>query len=124
MGLHKNAGLTVNQRKQIKALYEAGGVSYKKLADRFGVTIKTIEKWVKRSSPEDFKSGPKRSRSVITPEYRAAIIQYRKANPFHGPIRIAEAIKEDFGFAKRGTVLTVLQQEGLTRPKREKKASQ
>ena len=120
MGLHKNAGLTVSQRKQVKALYEAGGVSYQKLADRFGVTVATVQKWVNRDSPEDLKSGPKKPQGIITPAYRAAIVAYRTDNPFHGPIRIAEALKGEFGFANRGTVLMVLQQEGLTRPRREK----
>lgn len=122
MGLHKNSGLAVNQRRQIRVLYKAGGVSYQKLADRFGVTAKTIEKWVKRDNPEDLKSGPKQPRSVITAAYRLAIVDYRKANPYHGPIRIANALRSKFGFANRGTVLKVLQQEGLTLAKRKKNA--
>lgn len=124
MGLHKNAGLTESQRKQIKALYKAGGTSYRQLAERFGVTIKTIEKWVKRDAPNDLKSGPRHHKSIISDAYRRAIIEYRQANPFHGPIRIAEALKTEFDFANRGTVLIVLQQEGVTRAKGKKKASE
>ena len=121
MKLHKNAGLTVKQRKQVKEIYAAGGISYAKLAQRFGVSVPTIEKWVKRPSPEDLKSGPRRPKTVISDAYRKAVLDYRAEHENHGPIRIAFELKSAFAFANRGTVLKILQQARLTRPKGEKK---
>jgi len=120
MKIHKNSSLTLVQRRKIKELYDAGNTSYAKLATRFCVSIKTIEKWVKRDNPEDQKSGPKNPKTVITPEYKKAVLEYRKDNPEQGPISIAFYIKKDFAFANRGTVLKILQSASLTKPKGKK----
>jgi len=121
MGLHKNAGLTVAQRRKIKESYEAGEGSYQVLADRFNVSKSTAIKWIKRKNPEDLKSGPKNPKTVITPAYKEAVLQYRKENENHGPITIAFHLKKDFSFAHRGTVLKILQTAKLTKPKGGKK---
>jgi transposase len=97
-------------------------VSIRNLATRFGVNPTTIQRWVKRESPLDKTAAPLHPKRVITPAYRASVIRYRKENPGHGPIRIAEVLTAEFPEANRGTVLRILQQEGLTRPpKKERK---
>jgi transposase len=122
MKLHARAGLTIKQRQEVKRLHEEDGVSIRALAGRFGVQSRTILKWVKRDSPLDKSSARIKTNTVVTPEYRDAVIAYRNRFPAHGPIRIAQELESEFPWANRGTILTILQEEGLTRPpKKEKK---
>lgn len=121
MNLHRNAKLTVRQRKEIKKLYASGNYTYEQLSVRYNTSKNTVQKWAKRVSPEDKKSGPTNTKKVVTSEYRKAIIAYRKSHPNHGPIRIAFELKKTFDFANRGTVLIILQEAGLTKPKSKKK---
>lgn len=122
MKLHCQAALTLKQRQEVKRLHNEEKLSIRKLAKRFGVNPTTIQRWIKRESPLDKSTSPIRTRTVITAEYRQEVIEYRKDNPTHGPIRIAQELKARFSWANRGTVLKILQQEDLTRaPKREKK---
>ena len=122
MKLHAQAALTLNQRQEVQCLHREAKVSIRNLATRFGVNPTTIQRWVKRESPLDKTAAPLHPKSVITPRYRSSVIDYRKENPDYGPIRIAEALRAEFPEANRGTVLRILQQEGLTRPpKKERK---
>jgi len=116
MELHAQAALTVKQRQEVQRLHEDENVSIRALAQRFGVNPTTIQRWVHRESPLDLSSAPLSRGTVITPDYRAAVIAYREAHPRHGPIRIAQALRESFPQAHRGTVLSILQAQGLTRP--------
>jgi len=116
MKLHAQAALTIKQRQEVRRLHLEEGISIRKLAERFRVNPTTIQRWVYRESPLDRSSAPLKRRTVITPAYREAVVRYRKVNPHHGPIRIAYELKQDFSQANRGTVLSILQQEGLTRP--------
>lgn len=113
MKLHKNAALTIAQRKQVKTLFEKGQ-SVAALAQRFNVHETTIRRWIKRDSPLDQTSG-ERPKRVVTPEYERAVIAYRQTHPAHGPIRIAQALHRQFVFAHRGTVALILQRAGLSR---------
>ena len=121
MKLHSQAALTLRQRQKVKRLHEEG-VSIRDLAHRFRVNPTTIQRWTNRESPLDKSSAPYTPKTVITPEYRAAVIEYRMEHQNHGPIRIAQELKERFPWAHRGTVLSILQQEGLTRPPKKEKA--
>jgi hypothetical protein len=122
MKLHARAALTLNQRQEVQRLHREDKVSIRDLATRFGVNPTTIQRWVKRESPLDKTAAPIHPKSVITSLYRSSVIDYRKENPDYGPIRIAEALRAEFPEANRGTVLRILQQEGLTRPpKKERK---
>ena len=121
MKLHSQAALTLKQRQKVKRLHKEG-VSIRELAKRYGVNPTTIQRWIKRESPLDKSSTPLTLQTVITPEYRAAVIDYRMEHQNHGPIRIALELKELFPWANRGTVLSILRQEGMTRPPKGKKA--
>ena len=122
MKLHARAKLTIMQRKEIKRLHEEEKVSIRKLAERFNTSDKTIQKWVHRESPLDKSSAPLEHSTVITPEYREAVIAYRKEHPNRGPITITQALQDRFSQADRGTVLRILQSEGLTKkPAKQKK---
>ena len=115
MKQHGNAQLTIAQRKLIHELYHSGKSKKSELARRFNVNRKTIDRWVNRESFEDHPSGPKIPRTVITCEYRAAVIAHRKTHPNHGPKRIAYHLKSAFSFANRGTIQRILQQEKLSK---------
>lgn len=117
MHLHSNASLTVCQRRAAKRLFEGGGWTRAQLARKYGVSWKTVNRWVGRDSPLD-RSAPVRAKRVVTPEYEAAVIAYRQAHPHHGPIRIALALQGEFSMAHRGTAALILKQHGLT-PKKE-----
>ena len=122
MRLHANAKLTVKQREEVQRLHRVEKVSIRKLAKMFDVNATTIERWALREAPLDKTSAPLHHCTVITPEYRAAVVSFRTANPAYGPIRVADGLRESFPYAKRGTVLKILEEEGLTRPpKKERK---
>lgn len=116
MKLHAQAALTIKQRQEVRRLHSEDHVSIRRLAQRFRVNPTTIARWVHREAPLDLSSAPLERRSVITPEYRSAVVSYRHTFPHHGPIRIAQELRREFPQAHRGTVLSILQQEGLTRP--------
>lgn len=120
MKLHARAALTLKQRQHVKELHQAGQ-SIRNLAKRFGVNPSTIQRWVKRDSPLDKSSAPLTERTVITTEYRGAVVAYRKAHPNRGPIRIAHDLKATFPQANRGTILKILQEEELTTPPKKEK---
>jgi len=121
MKLHAKAALTIAQRAEVRRLHLAENRGIRALAEQFRVNATTIQRWIHRDSPLDRVSTPLRRRTVITPEYRQAVVAYRQAHPRHGPIRIAQELREEFPQAHRGTILTILQQEGLTRPKPRKR---
>ena len=116
MKLHPQAALTLKQRQRVRRLHLEEGVAVRKLAKKFRVNPTTIQRWVNRESPLDHSSAPANHYTVVTAQYRAAVVAYRKERPQHGPIRIAQQLKREFPGANRGTVLRILQQEGLTRP--------
>src|SRR5215203_3468182 len=113
MKQHANAALTVAKRKQVKQLFENKQLSIAELARRFSVHRDTVRKWIHRASPLDKVSGERKKR-VVTPEYERAVIEYRRANPNHGAIRIALSLQSRFSFANRGTVALILKKHGLT----------
>ena len=122
MRQHKNAALTIAQRIEIKRLYQQENKAVSQLALTYQVSEATIRKWTKRESPFDLPSTAHQLPGVITEPYRQAVLNYRKDQPHHGPIRIAHQLKPHYPFANRGTVLKILQEKQLTRPKQGKKA--
>jgi transposase-like protein len=118
MQLHSNAALTIAQRQQVRQLFQSGQGSLAQLARRFSVSPRTIARWARRETPHDQKAPVRAKRvvtpQVVTPQYEAAVVAYRKQNPQHGAIRIALALQEEFPQAHRGTVAALLQKHRLT----------
>lgn len=117
MKLHAQAALTVHQREEARRLHQEQGVSIRTLAKRFGVNPTTIQRWVHRQSPLDLSTAPVRRHTTITPDYRQAVLEARKADPHHGPVTIARELSERFPQANRGTVWRILHDEGKSQPK-------
>ena len=122
MRLHSQAALTIRQRIEVKRRHVEDGIPVLDLAEEFRVNPTTVQRWIGRESPLDRSSAPIQHHTVVTDRYRAAVIAYRKEHPRHGPIRIAQELRKEFSEAHRGTVLRVLQEEGLTRPQKKERA--
>ncbi len=116
MNLHARAKLTLLQRQELRRKRIEERVPLKTLAQEFHVSIPTVIKWAKAECPLDKTSAPIHHATKITSEYRAAILAYRAEHPNRGPITIAPALSTTFPQANRGSVLRILQSEGLTRP--------
>lgn len=116
MHLHANAKLTIKQRQEIRRLHREEQISIRQLAQQFRVTRATVEKWVRRESPQDASSAPHQPRTVLTEIYRRAILEYRQQHPHHGPVRIAHALRPQFPQAHRETIRRVVRQAGLNAP--------
>ncbi len=123
MKTHRNAALTIAQREEVRRLHREEGFSVRELAVRFAVNPTTVERWIRRDSPLDLTTAPRKHATVVTDEYRAAVLAYRRANPHHGPVRIAAELAEQFPIANRGTVQRILKAESLSRPRPAKKAA-
>ncbi len=73
--LHGGATTTAAVRRAIQHSQE----SLRALAKRYGINPKTVEKWKKRTSTTDLKTGPKAPKStVLTTEEEAIIVAFRK----------------------------------------------
>lgn len=73
--LHASATTTEATRRAIQNSQE----SLRTLAKRYGINIKTVAKWKKRTSVADLPTGPKQPRStVLSIEEEAAIVAFRK----------------------------------------------
>ncbi len=118
MNLHKNAALTISQRKQIQRLYATGQFSYPKLATQFNTTVATIRKWVKRHDCHDHSSAPKKHHRRVNDAYRQAVVDYRLAHPRHGPVRIERELRAEYGPFAFSTVRLILGQDLPPGPKR------
>ncbi len=123
MKLHALAALSLKQRQEVKRLHQEEKISIRILAQRFRVNPSTIQRWINRESPLDKTSAPLHHPTVITPAYRAAVMEYRKAYPQAGPVTIAQSLQDEYSQANRGTVLRILQEEQLTRPPQKQRSS-
>lgn len=118
MKLHKNASLTLKHRQQIKDLYATGKYTQQALAIQFGVTRKTISKWVNRTSIEDCSNAPKKAKS-ITSDFISSVKAYREnsTTSHHGKVRIAFELKEKHTCCNPSNVYLALKQLELNKVK-------
>jgi len=118
MKLHKNASLTLKHRQQIKDLCATGDFTQQELSVKFGVTRKTISKWVNRTSVEDCNNRPKKTKS-ITSDFISAVKTYREndTTSHHGKVRIAFELKEKHPCCNPSNVYLVLKQLELNKAK-------
>jgi transposase len=116
MKLHGNAALTIIQRREVKKLHEEEKLSYRKLAEKFGVNVTTISRWARRDSPLDLSTTPRKQRSGLTQEQKEAIKEYKKENPKAGARTIASVLSRQFGHICHSTISLFLKTEGLNNP--------
>lgn len=116
MKLHANAKLTIKQREEVKRLHKEKGISYRNLAKRFGVSVFTIARWIRRDCPLDMSSAPKNPRRTLMQQQKEVIRQYRTENPKAGARTIAAVLSREYGPMSHATVSRFLKESGLTKP--------
>lgn len=94
-----------------------------KLAKRYAINPKTVQKWRKRKSVEDARMGPKNPRStVLTPEEEAACVAFRK----HTLLPLDDclyALQETIPHLTRSTLHRLFKRHSISRlPKDETKS--
>ena len=110
--LHRNARLTPHQRRYIQLNPE--GLSARELAEKFGVSVKTVYKWMRRKDVEDAPYGPRRPRRALDDMKRAVIAFLRQEVGLSGD-DILRLIRECLGWkVSRATLYRTLKQMGLT----------
>jgi len=77
MNIHKNARLTPVRREEMCRLVMEAGLGKAKAAKQFGVSIKTVSRWVKRFVESD-----------------PTAMHDRSSRPHHSPRRVAKPIEE------------------------------
>ena len=76
--LHANAKTTIRIRKEIQESKE----SFVKLAKKYSLNPKTVEKWKKAKSVEDKRSGPTKPKSVLSDLEQDMICEFRRITKF------------------------------------------
>lgn len=116
--LHGCARTTPSIRREIQHSQE----SLRKLADRYGVNIKTVIRWRKRDFVSDVKPGPKDARSrVLTVEEEAAIVAFRR----HTLLPLDDclyALQEAIPHLSRSALHRCFQRHGISRLPKEESA--
>jgi transposase-like protein len=73
--LHGYARTTPRIRAELQASQESSGT----LAARYGLNVKTVRKWRKRTTTTDARMGPKTPKStVLTPAEEAIVVAFRQ----------------------------------------------
>ena len=107
--LHKNARLTIWQRKQIKE----SNKTVRELAEEFGVSVPTILKWKHRESPEDAPYGPKNPRSSWE-DWQVEAIKYIRKKTLWPLDQLLEVVRRYIRpGCPRSTLIDLLKREGL-----------
>ena len=114
--LHSNAKTTIRIRKEIQDSKQ----SVIKLAKKYNLNPKTIQKWKHRDSLEDIKSGAKKVRSALSELEQQTICEFRRVTRFSLDDCYI-TLKDNIQALSRSNLHRCLQRNGLSRlPKEEK----
>src|SRR5208282_901651 len=109
--LHGSATTTTAVRRAIQNSQE----SLRTLAKRYGINPKTVEKWKKRASAADLKTGPKAPKStVLTQEEEAIVVAFRR----HTLLALDDclyALQATIPHLSRSSLHRCLQRHGISR---------
>ena len=109
--LHGSATTTEATRRAIQTSQE----SLRKLSARYGVNVKTVDKWRKRETVNDERMGPKVVKStVLSAEEEAMIVAFRK----HTLLPLDDclyALQETIPYLTRSSLHRCLQRNGISR---------
>ena len=117
----------VDERVGLIAEWRLGLSSVVELAERYGVSRKTANKWIGRYRAEgpaglaSRSSAPVRHGRATSASLAEAIIQQKEARPSWGPLKIIarlEALYPDEAWPAPSTAGEILKRAGLTRPRR------
>ena len=109
--LHGSAKTTEAVRRAIQNSQE----SLRSLSKRYGINLKTVAKWKRRSSTSDLPTGPREAKStVLSLEEEAAIIAFRK----HTLLPLDDclyALQPTIPHLSRSSLHRCLQRHGISR---------
>ena len=94
------------------------------LARRYGVSRKTLHKWLQRFKEgswdglKDLSRAPHSHPNAIEPQIVATILEFKRRYPFWGAPKLRQKLFDRYGedTPAESTISTVLKRQGLTRP--------
>jgi hypothetical protein len=109
--LHGCARTTPRIRAELQASQESSGT----LAARYGLNVKTVRKWRKRTTTTDARMGPKTPRStVLTPAEEAIVVAFRQKTLL--PLDdLLGCLRETIPNLSRSALHRCLQRHGISR---------
>jgi putative transposase len=124
----------MKERLQLVSLYETGRYTVTQLAEHFGISRKTVYKWLRRFADEGASGMSERSRAPhrcprATPdEVALAVVRAKEAHPTWGPAKLApgpdEAPEIAMAWPAVSTRGRILSRQGLvTRRKRPRRST-
>ena len=121
-------GVTVSeQRHNFIRDYADGHYTRTELAERFGISRKTVHKWIKRFNAEGLKGVEERSRRPRSCPWQTDkrivddLVAMRKAKPSRGPKKLLEKLRKRHRYVELpalSTVAHILDRQGLVKGKR------
>ena len=117
----------MNERVRMVGEYLGGEESVSDLARRYGVSRKSVYKWIERQKGlgwaglVDLSRAPHRHPNALAPEVERLILEWKAARPLWGAPKIHAKLVGVPGCPSEGTVSNVLQRHGLTRAVRRRR---
>ena len=111
----------MNERVRMVSEYFSGEYSISDLARRYGVSRKSVYKWLERHEEEswgglaDLSRAPHSHPNALSAEMERRILEWKRERPLWGAPKIHAKLVELPGCPSEGTVSNVLQRHGLTR---------
>lgn len=123
--------LSVTEQRYRAVLEVAAGVPVTEVAERYGVSRRSVHTWLRRYRDEGPSGLADRSHKVhqhpwqIPPEMESAVCELRRAYPRWGPKRLVfEMDRRGHGSVTRSTVYRVLVRNGLIEPRSRRRRRQ
>jgi transposase len=114
----------MNERMEMIGRYLSEGDSISELARWYGVSRKTVYKWVERYELlgpvglAEQSRAPRHQPHALAPEWERAILEWKAQKPLWGAPKIHAKLLGLAGCPSEGTVSNVLARHGLSRPRR------
>ena len=108
--LHKRAATT----HEVRTAIQRSSASIKELAARYGINVKTVQKWRRRDTVEDAPMGARRPPTVLSEQDEAIICAFRRKTRL--PLDDCFlALKDEIPRLTRSNLHRCLQRHGLSR---------
>lgn len=121
----------LSERQRLIADYASGMFSKSELAERYSVSRKSVDKWIKRYDVEgdaglaERSRRPRRTPGKTAADIEQQIVDYRKRYPHRGPKKIIAALKRDspeVAWPAASTAGDILERHGLIEDRRRRRA--
>lgn len=124
-GMSWNTQTPMSQRTKMIIDHESGGYSESALGRRYGVSRKTVRKWIARFAQEQWAGLEDRSRAphlqagAVSEKMEAKVLALKKQWPLWGAPKLHHKLQGMVGAAEcpcESTVSNILRRHGLTKP--------